>query len=179
MIHIKSQEDYRDPIIERVIEALNEGGPSVLQGHYMNGAPEDYQQVELPLCYVYRDNTDDGPVTNSEDEIAHRLKAVVVYDRTQDLAQAYDMITGNSSLAMLVEKYDPDTLMLQRDCLLYQIRRGITIGPSTWMGIKSRTVISYGVGVDKGNSDNFSVQATIDFMVYQHQTSPFIIENGQ
>ena len=44
---------YRDPIIDHAIAALEPNGPSELTGRYMNGAPESYPQVELPLCYIY------------------------------------------------------------------------------------------------------------------------------
>ena len=171
-VDIATVDDYRDPIIEAVIAKLSPNGPSELVGKYMNGKPEDYSQSELPLCYIYRGNTDDAPITNEEDEIAHRLKAVVVYDRTQDLNEAYDIITGNSSLFKYVEKYDPVTLRLQSDCLLYQIRAGMTIAENVWMGIKSRTIINYGVGMAGGGEDSFSVQATIDFLVTQHDATP-------
>lgn len=163
---------YRDPIIDHAIAALETDGPLELTGRYMNGAPESYQQVELPLIYIYRDNTDVEPISNMEDETRHNMVAVVVYDRTQDLGQAYDMITGNSSLSELVEKRNDQTLELERDTVLYQIRRGQQIGPNAWMGIKGPVNIDYGVGVDKNVGDSFSVQASIKFLIVQHNETP-------
>lgn len=163
---------YRDPIIDMAIRALEPDGPSELTGRYMNGAPESYNQVELPLVYIYRDTTDVEPTSNMEDETRHTMVAVVVYDRTQDLGEAYDMITGNSGLSELVEKRNDVTLELERDTLLYQIRRGQEIGPNAWMGIKGPVSIDYGVGVDKNIGDSFSVQASLRFLIVQHNETP-------
>lgn len=163
---------YRDPIVTHAIDALEGNGPSELNGRYMNGAPESYQQVELPLCYIYRDTTEVEPISNMEDETRHNMVAVVVYDRTQDLGEAYDMITGNSSLSELVEKRDDTTLELARDTVLYQLRRGQQIGPNAWMGIKGAVSIDYGVGIDKNLGDSFSVQASVRFLIVQHNETP-------
>ena len=163
---------YRDPIVTHAINALEPNGPSELNGRYMNGAPESYQQVELPLCYIYRDSTEVEPISNMEDETRHSMVAVVVYDRTQDLGQAYDMITGNSSLSEIVEKRDETSLELDPATILYQIRRGQQIGPNAWMGIKGAVGIDYGVGVDKNGGDSFSVQATIRFLIVQQNETP-------
>ena len=163
---------YRDPVVELAIAALEKDGPSELTGRYMNGAPESYQQVELPLCYLYRDSTDVEPISNMEDETRHNMVAVVVYDRTQDLGEAYDMITGNSGLSELVEKRADDTLELERDTILYQIRRGQQVGPNAWMGILGPVNIDYGVGVDKNIGDSFSVQASLRFLIVQHNETP-------
>ena len=124
------------------------------------------------MIYIYRDNTDVKPISNMEDETRHNMVAVVVYDRTQDLGQAYDMITGNSSLSELVEKRDDTTLELARDTVLYQLRRGQQIGPNAWMGIKGAVSIDYGVGIDKNLGDSFSVQASVRFLIVQHNETP-------
>lgn len=163
--------DYRDPIIMKVITALETNGPSELVGRYHHGDLWAPNKSELPLCYVTKDRVFVQPTTNMEDENRHQLVATLVYDYTQDLDSAYDMIAGSAGIYEMVEKRNDDGTLAE-DCLLYQIRRGIQLGTNMWMGVQSAVEINYGLGVERRGPGTFSVEATIRFQVVQHLETP-------
>jgi hypothetical protein len=163
--------DYKDPIIMKVIEALEADGPSVLSGKYLHGDLWNPNKSEMPLCYITKDRVFVEPANNMEDENRHQLVATVVYDWTQDLNAAYDMIAGSGDIFELVEARNADGT-LKEDSLLYQIRRGTQLANNMWMGIRSAVEVNYGIGLERRGPGSYSVEATIRFVVTQHLPKP-------
>jgi hypothetical protein len=162
---------YEDPVIAKVIELLDANGPSKLRGKYINGDVLSPNKSELPLCYIAKDETVAQPATNMEDEHLFQLVATVIFDWTQDLNEAYDIIAGTPELYEICEGRNGD-YTVKEDTLLYQLRKSEQLDADLWIGIGTPVQISYGLGVDRRGPGSFSVEAVIRFAVKLHIPIP-------
>jgi hypothetical protein len=162
---------YRDPVIQKVIDLLEQHGPSKLKGRYINGDVLLPNKSELPLCYVAKDSTTISPATNMEDEHLIALVATVILDFTQDLDGAYDLVAGTPEIYEFCEGRSDDYQLLE-ETLLYQLRKSQQLDEKLWIGVGTPVEVSYGIGVDRRGPGSFSVEAVVRFNVRLHVPLP-------
>lgn len=165
---------YKDPIVQLIIDMLNENGPSKLDGRYINGDVLMPNQSELPMAYIAKDTTKMGAASNMEDEHLHSLVLTVILDMKQDLDEAYDMVAGTPELYEMVEGRDDTTYQLKADSLLYNLRKSQQLADKTWIGVRDTVDVNYGIGIARRGPGIFSVEATVRFTVLQHLPRPGI-----
>ena len=96
-------EEYRDPIIDKLIEKLEAEGPDQLNGKYYNGDVLLVPKSELPICSIAKDTTQVGPASNMEDDHYMPMVLNVLYDYTSDLDQSSDLVAGVTGLYKMME----------------------------------------------------------------------------
>lgn len=163
---------YKDPIIDKVIQVLNQNGPSKLHGRYINGDVLLPNKNDLPICYVTKDQVNVQPANNMEDEDLQNMVATVILDMTQDLDAAYGMVAGVSELFQMCEERDPTTYQLLERSLLYQLRKSQQIDNNFWIGVGTPVSINYGMGIERRGPGMFSIEATIRFTARLHLPAP-------
>jgi len=162
---------YKDPIIQKVIDVLNTQGPSKLRGRYTNGDVLLPNKTELPMCYVTKDQVAAQPANNMEDEHLQMMVATVILDFTQDMNAAYGMVAGVSELFQFCEERNSDYELLPNS-LLYILRNNQQIDDKMWIGIGTPVQINYGLGIERRGPGIFSIEATIRFTVKLHLPAP-------
>ncbi len=162
---------YYDPIIKKVIEMLEAGGPTKLHGRYMNGDVLLPNKSDLPICYITKDQVSAAPANTMEDEHLQLLVATVILDFTQDLNEASNIVAGVPDLWQMVEARDDDYQLLT-DTLLYQLRNSQQLDDKMWIGVGSPVQINYGMGIERRGPGIFSIEATIRFTVRLHLPRP-------
>jgi len=163
---------YKDPIIQKVIDVLNEKGPSKLRNRYINGNILIPKQSELPVCYITKDTISKQPADNMEDEHLQNLVATIILDMTNDLNQIYNMVSGDSELYELCEARDYETYELKPDTILSVLSSVQQIDNNFWIGLGSPVEINYGLGIERRGPGIFSVEATIRFTARLHLSVP-------
>lgn len=166
-------DEYIDPVGQKVIDFLEENGPSELKGHYKNGEVIYEAQSELPLCSMTKGRTRVTSINSMEDEHRMEMAATVILDWTQDIGASYDKIEGAARLQEFMEKRDPNTYRVQEDALLYQLRNEQQIANKFWIGMDEQgSEVSYGIGVQRRGPGVISVEATLRFNVVLHLPKP-------
>ncbi len=160
-------QQYRDPIITKVIEFLETNGPSKLRGRYIHGDVLLPNKSELPLCYLTKDQVSVVPANNMEDEHQQAIVATIILDHTQDLNEAYDMVGGVSELWEFIEARGDD-YQLKRDTLMFQLRLQQQVADKFWIGLGTPVTVNYGMGVERRGPGIFSIEATVRFTVRLH-----------
>lgn len=164
--------DYRDPIIEKVLEALNDNGPSRLKGNYVNGDVLVPGRLSLPLCYVARDTTRVAPASSQEDQHTINMVATVIFSATEGWRDAYDNVAATPELYDLCEGRNTD-YSLKSDTLLYVLGNRQQLDAKLWISPPgSDILVNYGLGVERRGPGMFSVEATIRFSVVLHTARP-------
>ncbi len=171
-------DEYRDPIIDKIIEKLEAEGPAELRGKYYNGDVLLVPKSELPICSIAKDTTRIFPADNMTDDNLMPLVLNVLYDYTSDLDQSSDLVAGVNGLYKMLEgrgagagPYDLNT-----DSLAYVLRKYQTLdaGNNLWLqvGPNEETAIDYGLGIERRGPGIFSVEGVIRFSARVHTTRP-------
>lgn len=166
--------EYRDPIIQKIIDTLESEGPQELRGKYQHGDTWMPNKEELPVVTVSKDNTRIGAASNAEDDQLLPMVINVIYDYMRDLTQSSDLAVGVTTLYDYCEGRDATTYMLKSDSIAYVLRKYpkldndlyISVGPG------EELQIDYGMGVERRGPGIFSVEAVIRFNVRFQQNRP-------
>lgn len=171
---MKTYNAYKDPIIELIIKKLNEVGPTKLRGRYINGDVLKPNKSEMPMAYVARDTTRAQSANNMEDEDLQNFVITVILDHTTDINIAYNMVAGTPELYDFMEGKDPTTMYLKKNTLLYFARSNQQLANKVWVALGTPVIINYGLGIERRGPGIFSIEATMQFTVRQHQPTPGI-----
>ena len=167
-------DNFRDPVIQKLIDTLNTEGPDELRGKYYNGDVLLAPKSELPICSIARDRTTVTQASNTEDDNVARLVINILYDWTRDLTDDYDLEAGVSSLYKLVEKRDPATYALLPGSIMYVLRANQQLDDKFWLAVGPSEVVEadYGLGIERRGPGIFSVEAVIRVGARIHTTHP-------
>jgi hypothetical protein len=169
--------EYRDPIIQKIIDVLEPLGPSRLVGRYVNGDVLLPNESELPMCYIAKDTTVSQPADNMEDEHLQSIVATVIYSANESLNGLYDQVAGTPELYEMMEGRTDDYL-LKHDTLLYFATKNQQLDDKLWIGVGNQSggnnavAVNYGLGVNRRGPNIFSVEATMRFTVRLHLPNP-------
>ena len=178
--------DYRDPIIQKIIEVLEANGPDELRGKYYNGDVMLVPKEELPVCSVAKDRTIITPADNMTDQHTINLVINVLYDYTSDLQNSFDLVAGTTGLYEIMEGRisdltDEKRYQFKNTALAYILGKKIQLDTNVWISIGqgSNISIEYGLGVNRRGPGIFSVEAVIRTPVVLHIPRPEYYDNAE
>ena len=169
-----ANQGYKDPVIQKLIDALDEFGPSELKGRYRHGDIMVPAKTDLPLVTIARDRTRITQASDLEDDNVMPLVINVLYDYTRDLTNDFDVQAGVTSLYRLVEERDPNHFGVKEGTIAWVLRRKQQLAPKLFLAVGPNEVldIDYGLGVERRGPGIFSVESVIRISARAHSPRP-------
>lgn len=173
-------EEYRDPIIDKIIEKLEAEGPEQLRGKYYNGDVLLVPKSELPVCSIAKDTTAIAAADNATDDHVMPLVLNVLYDYTSDLDQSSDIVAGVTGLYRMMEGRGEDSgagpYDLNASSISYILRKYQSLDPANnlWLSVgpNERITIDYGLGIERRGPGIYSMESVIRFSARAHILRP-------
>lgn len=160
-----SLQEYRDPIIAKLITMFEADGPAELVGHYMYGDVLAPNKNDLPVVSIARDGTQIVSDGTMQDRVIHSFTMAVIYDWTQDLDQSFDLVRGSTALYRLFQEMD-DNNTIKTGTLTYALRKNQNLGDNLFISINdSGVLVDYGLGFGKRGDSIYSVEGIVRFNV--------------
>lgn len=165
---------YKDPIIQKLIDALEESGPTILKGKYRHGDILVPAKSELPLCTIARDRTRISQASDLEDDNDMPLVITVLYDYTSDLTNDFDVQAGLTSLWEIMEKRNAQNYGIEPGTIAWVLRNKQQLGNKLWLAVGPNQVldIDYGLGVERRGPGIFSVESVVRISARVHSPRP-------
>ena len=169
-----ASQGYKDPIIQKLIDKLEEFGPVTLRGKYRHGDVLVPAKSELPICTVSRDRTRITQASDLEDDNDMPLVITVLYDYTQDLTNDFDVQAGLTSLWELMEKRNATNYALEEQTIAHVLRSQQQLDTKLWLAVGPNQVldIDYGLGVERRGPGIFSVESVVRISARVHSPRP-------
>lgn len=169
-----ASQGYKDPIIEKLIQALDAEGPVQLRGKYRHGDILVPAKSELPLCTIARDRTRISQASDLEDDNDMPLVITVLYDYTQDLTNDFDVQAGLTSLWEIMEKRNSSNYAIEPGTIAYVLRHKQQLDNKLWLAVGPNQVvdIDYGIGIERRGPGIFSVEAVARVSARVHSPRP-------
>lgn len=165
---------YKDPIIQKLIDVLEEFGPPELKGRYYHGDVLVPAKSDLPMVSISRDRTRITQASDLEDDNIMPLVINVLYDYTRDLTNDWNVQAGITSLWRLMEQRNPDNFGLMEGTIAHVLRQKQQLGPKLWLAVGPNEVldIDYGLGIERRGPGIFSVEAVARISARVHSPRP-------
>lgn len=169
-----NNQGYKDPIITKLIEALNANGPEVLKGKYYQGDVLVPAKQDLPLCTISRDRTRITQASDLEDDNDMPLVLTVLYDYTRDLTNDFDVQAGLTSLWEIMEARSETNYAVKEGTIAWVLRNKQQLDNKLWLAVGPNQVvdIDYGIGVERRGPGIFSVEAVARVSARVHSPRP-------
>lgn len=169
-----ANQGYKDPVIQRLIDVLEENGPIELRGKYHHGDVMVPAKSDLPMVTIARDRTRITQASDLEDDNIMPLVINVLYDYTQDLTNDFNVQAGVTSLYRLVEERDPTNYRLKENTIGWVLRQKQQLGPKLFLAVGPNEAldIDYGLGVERRGPGIFSVESVIRISARAHTPRP-------
>lgn len=169
-----ASQGYKDPVIQKLIDVLEELGPSELKGKYHHGDVMVPAKSDLPMVTIARDRTRISQASDLEDDNIMPLVINVLYDYTQDLTNDFDVQAGVTSLYRLVEERDPANYRLLPNTIAWVLRQKQQLGNKLYLAVgpNENLDIDYGIGVERRGPGIFSVESVIRISARAHTARP-------
>lgn len=167
---------YRDPILVKIRDILNQDGPKKLKDRYYFGDPIAVNVSNLPACFISFDRQQISNADNSHLESNMSVVFNVVYDHKRDLMQAFDNIESHMSVVDIIEgrhdEKDPNPYAIRKDTILGALRLHEDLGNNLWIDVGTTSDAEYGVGVGKRGPGIYTAEGIVRIQVKQHQLKP-------
>lgn len=139
--------NYKDPILKRIIDVLNEKGPNALKNRYGFGDPAIIQKSQLikPRCYLSYDKISVTDSAMGMIETEATILINVVYDMTRDFGQG-DNSWSHMSIAEIAAGRN-ESMKLNEDSILGALRKNDLTLPNfgkLHIDIGSETEVEFG-----------------------------------
>jgi hypothetical protein len=165
-------EEYRDPILQKLIDMFEEHGPEELKGHYIQGDVLYPNQSDLPVVSVMRDMTNAKSDGTMQDVHRSAIEIAIIVDATADYDMSFDLTRGTTTLYRLVEERD-DTYAVKEGSMLHALRASQKLDNNLFISIKDDGVsIDYASGWEKRGHNIFSVEGILRFEIELTQPKP-------
>lgn len=166
--------EYRDPILQKLIDTLEAEGPSELIGHYKQGDVIAVSKEELPVVTVTKDSTRMGAASNQEDDQLLPIVINVIYDFMRDLTQSSDLEVGMTTLYGYCEGRSEEDYNLLPSSIAYVLRSHPKLDNNLYISVgpNEELSINYGMGVERRGKGIFSVEAVLRFNMRFQQNRP-------
>lgn len=166
--------EYRDPILQKLIDTLEAEGPSDLVGHYRQGDVIAVSKEELPVVTVTKASTRMGAASNQEDDQLMPVVINVIYDFMRDLTQSSDLEVGMTTLYGYCEGRSDTDYTLLPDSLAYILRKYPKLDDNLYISVgpNEELSINYGMGIERRGKGIFSVEAVLRFNMRFQQNRP-------
>ena len=162
---------YRDPILTKLRDVLNESGPKELKNRYYFGDPIMVNVSELPACFISIDQQTIENITNAELETRVYVVLNVVYDHKRDLMQALDNIEGHMSIVNLIGGRNDD-YSIRKDSILGCLRAHEDLDAKLWIDVGSLSTADYGVGIEKRGPGIYTAEGVLKIQIVNHSVKP-------
>lgn len=169
-----ANQGYKDPVIQKLIDVLNELGPVDLKNKYYHGDVMVPAKSDLPMVTIAKDRTRITQASDLEDDNIMPLVINVLYDYTADLTNDFDVQAGVTSLYRLVEERDPTNYRLKEGTIAWVLRQKQQLGPKLFLAVGPNEVldVDYGIGVERRGPGIFSVESVIRITARAHTPRP-------
>ena len=169
-----ASQGYKDPVIQKLIDALDEFGPAELKGKYHHGDVIVPAKSDLPMVTIARDRTRITQASDLEDDNIMPLVINVLYDYTQDLTNDFDVQAGLTSLWELMEKRNATNYALEEQTIAHVLRSQQQLDTKLWLAVGPNQVldIDYGLGVERRGPGIFSVESVVRISARVHSPRP-------
>lgn len=165
-------QEYRDPILQALIEMLEAEGPRELVGHYVYGDVLAPPKQALPVVSVAYDGTNIRSDGTMQDVHVKPIVMAIIYDWTTDLDQSFDLTRGTTGLYKLIEERNTDFSIKSRT-IAYALRDNQKLADNLYISIRDEGLqIDYGLGIEKRGSNIFSVEGILRFNIELTQPKP-------
>jgi hypothetical protein len=163
---------YSDPVLDKLIAALNATGPTKLKNSYFVGDPVIVPLSNLPMCFISRDTTSISIDTNVEDLHTMPIVLNIVYAGAKDLNQKAFTQAGAMGLYELCEGRTAD-YQLRADTVAGVLRANEVLDNDNklYIDIGTSTTIDY-VLSPPSRRGIFSVEAIVRTTLKQYQVRP-------
>lgn len=165
-------QEYRDPLLTKLIKMLEANGPKELVGHYVQGDVLAPNRSELPVVSIARQGTIVKSGGTMQDVHTSAIVMAVIYDWTQDLDQSFDLVRGSTALYRLIEERNDD-YSAKENTLVYALRAFQKLHDNVFISIRDEGLrVDYGLGWEKRGSNIFSVEGILRFNIELTQEKP-------
>lgn len=159
---------FTDPIVGRLVAALDAQGPALLKGKYESGDPLQVPKSALPACYIAKDHTRIKNISNAEDGSTMPYTLNVALPLTGTYGQG--RLTSYDSVVDAIEARNED-LTLKPTSILYVLRKNQQLGAKLWIDLTEELEADYGFGPPEKRGF-WTVEATIHITITHHQIRP-------
>lgn len=167
---------YRDPLIEKIIDHLKQGASKDIKNWY-HGDVLLIQKRELPAVSVAIDNTIVTTDSTGDDKSTVPIVISVITDINANQARDWDTMAGTTELYDIVAGRNKD-FTYRKDSMIHLLREKVHLASeqsedgrgevSVFLGIEDQPLqVEFGIGVERRGAGIFSVEAAI-------RTSAFI-----
>lgn len=171
-------EEYRDPILEKLITMLEENGPEELVGHYIYGDTLAPKKDDLPIVSVAREETRVTSDGTMQDVHTTAIVLAVIVDWTEGLDQSFDLTRGTQQLYELLEKRETDPTSenyyaVLEGTLVHALRANQKLDNNLYISIRDEgLLVDYGLGWEKRGDNIFSAEGILRFNIELTQKKP-------
>lgn len=170
--------DYSHPILQLIIDLLEQYGPAELKGHYHQGDVLHVGSDEMPYVTLAIDSSNINSETNMTNKHQIPIVLELIYDQTNDLGTIDDSLqAGLTSLYKLLEGMELTSngqYQLMTDTIAYVISKNDHPKDFVWLQVEDQptNTIKYGMGVNRRGPGIYSVEATMSFTAYVEMAKP-------
>lgn len=165
-------EEYRDPILRKLIGMLEAEGPAALRGRYIYGDTLAPAKENLPCVSVAKQTTVVRSDGTMQDVHVMPIVMAVIYDWTTDLDQSFDLVRGTTGLYKLVEERNAD-YSVKAGSLVYALRANQKLDNNLFISINDEGLqCDYGLGWEKRGDNIFSTEGILRFNLELTQPKP-------
>lgn len=154
---------YKDPIIDRIIQKLKDEGPSDIKTFYYGDVTLPPRR-ELPICAVIKNTTTTMPASNTEDDHKMGIVINVLVDYAKDFNNNFDLVAGTTQLYDMVEGRD-DNMDLKVGTIMRVLRKYGRLDDNLFLAVGPNEAIevTYGLGIERRGKGIYSLEAIIRF----------------
>lgn len=165
-------QEYRDPLLQKLIDMLEDEGPPSLRGHYRQGDVLAPPRRELPIVSVARQGTVVDSDSTMTDTHTTSIVMAIIVDWTEDLDKSFDLVRGTTTLYELMEERDAN-YYVKPGTLSYAIRNNDKLDDNLFISIRDEGLrLDYGLGWEKRGTNIFSVEGILRFNLELTQPKP-------
>ena len=166
-----AQNQYRDPVIKKIIEVLEKEGPQKLKGKYCHGDVLLAPNNQMPFCSVAIDNEAINSGDSMEDINVIPLVLTVVTSATKEI-KTHDIMTGTNTLYEIIVARNED-YSLREDCLAYVLRKHAQLDEKFFIAINDAPMTAdFGIGFERRGAGMYSVEGTLRITVTLYTPTP-------
>lgn len=165
-------EEYRDPVLKKLIDMLEKDGPEELKGHYIYGDTLYPNQSDLPVVSVMRSATSVKSDGTMQDVHRSGIEMAIIIDATEDYDKSFDLTRGTTRLYELIELRNDD-YSASEGTIVHALRSNQKLDDNLFISIRDDGLnVTYASGWEKRGHNIFSVEAILKFEIELTQPKP-------
>ena len=162
---------YKDPILVKLREVLNDEASPKLKNRYYFGDPIVVDPSKLPAVFMSIDRQTVGMADNSHLESRISIVLNLVWDHKRDMMQALENIEGHMSLVEVINGRGDDFALLPNS-IISVLRKHQDLAENLWIDVDTLSESNYGMGIGKRGPGIYTAEATLRITIIHHQIKP-------